>query len=350
VLAAVWFVVGTATPAAAWALVRLARREAARRSARRVALGRAATRRRIEHTLDLTVLVDEAVEYGASLLGVDATFAEMWNGDDRSESVSVSSGLSRAELERCLPLLDSLAEPGAGGTAEVRFEQGGGAEALRGAIVANLPDDSQLTGRVVVFWRTSGVRPDERSLGELTLLVAALARAARRRERLPMLAHAPTRDRLTGLHNHRFFESDLAREIERARRHKRRFALLVVDVDDFGGINERLGRSGADAVLAELAGRLATTTRTSDSSARIGRDEFGFILVGSGEGAATQVFERFCQVLERGVGLTNVALTACGGAVEFDGGSRDALLEGALHALESAKSLGPGRLVVDRAS
>jgi diguanylate cyclase (GGDEF)-like protein len=332
-----------AAGAARWAAARL------RPLRRRAAAD--ARRRRLEHieqTLELTALVDEAVEYAASLVGVDAAVVEIWQGRAQEDALLVSSGLSRAELDRYRPLLESLREA-EGGPAAVELEPApelAAEDALVGAVIAAFASDNGIGGRVAVFWRRGGVQPDERSTAELNALVRALRRAAQRREHLPALMRAPTRDRLTGLHNRRFFESDLAREVERSRRHKRRFVLLVVDIDDFGLINERLGRHEADAVLAEVAGRLVTSVRTSDSAARLGRDEFAFILVDTGAEAAERVFSRFRGLLERSIGLTSVQVSASAGASEFAGDASEALLERARAALEEAKARGIGQIVV----
>lgn len=302
----------------------------------------------IAQTLELTALVDEAVEYAASLVGVDAALVEMWQGRAQEDALLVSSGLSRAELDRYRPLLEPLRDAEAGPVA-VELEPApelAAEDALVGAVVAAFAPDDGVGGRVAVFWRRGGVRPDERSTAELNALVEALRRAAERREHLPVLMHAPTRDRLTGLHSRRFFESDLAREVERARRHKRRFVLLVLDIDDFGLINERLGRHEADAVLAEVAGRLVTSVRTSDSAARLGRDELAFILVDTGAEAAGHVFSRFRALLERSVGLTSVQVSASAGATEFAGEAPEAVLERARAALEDAKARGIGQIVI----
>ena len=64
-------------------------------------------------------------------------------------------------------------------------------------------------------------------------------------------------DSLTGLHNRRLFYEFLGREIARARRYERYVSLIVFDLDDFKRINDRIGHLGGDAVLAEVADRVA---------------------------------------------------------------------------------------------
>src|SRR3954447_18819618 len=58
-------------------------------------------------------------------------------------------------------------------------------------------------------------------------------------------------DALTGLYNRRYFHDVLARELARAHRYGRRLTLMVLDLDDFKSINDRLGHLAGDEVLAE---------------------------------------------------------------------------------------------------
>jgi diguanylate cyclase (GGDEF)-like protein len=89
-------------------------------------------------------------------------------------------------------------------------------------------------------------------------------------------------DALTGLHNHRYFHETLFREVARAHRYRRSLALLVLDLDDFKLVNDRIGHLGGDGVLAELASRVRTVVRTSDVACRVGGDEFGVIMLEAG--------------------------------------------------------------------
>src|SRR4029453_13008616 len=85
-------------------------------------------------------------------------------------------------------------------------------------------------------------------------------------------------DRLTGLHNRRYFHEMLAREVARAQRYGRALALVVFDLDDFKSINDRLGHLAGDAVLAETAERARGVVRSADIPCRVGGDEFAVLL------------------------------------------------------------------------
>jgi diguanylate cyclase (GGDEF)-like protein len=85
-------------------------------------------------------------------------------------------------------------------------------------------------------------------------------------------------DGLTGLYNRRTFHETLAREVARAHRYDRRLALVLVDLDDFKTINDRIGHLAGDAVLADAAERMREVVRSADVPCRIGGDEFAVIL------------------------------------------------------------------------
>ncbi|MCC6830399.1 MAG: diguanylate cyclase [Thermoleophilia bacterium] len=97
-------------------------------------------------------------------------------------------------------------------------------------------------------------------------------------ENIARLSDQAASDPLTGLANHRVFRERLAVEAERARRHGRELALAVFDIDRFKLVNEALGHRGGDAVLVDLGQRLAAACRDGDLVARVGGEEFAWIM------------------------------------------------------------------------
>ena len=86
-----------------------------------------------------------------------------------------------------------------------------------------------------------------------------------------------TTDGLTQLHNKRYFDEMLDREVARAKRYKRSFSLLVFDIDLFKHINDRFGHLAGDAILRQLGAVLLGRLRVNDVLARIGGEEFALI-------------------------------------------------------------------------
>src|SRR5207302_7660128 len=99
-------------------------------------------------------------------------------------------------------------------------------------------------------------------------------------------------DARTGLHNARYFEETLEREVARARRYNRKLGLVVFDLDDFKQINDRLGHLAGNAALAGVADRMREVLRSADIAARYGGDEFAVILPESGIEDAQRFYTR----------------------------------------------------------
>jgi len=105
---------------------------------------------------------------------------------------------------------------------------------------------------------------------------------------------AANRDPLTGVGNRRSFDATMRRELAARTRPRggRRdndespLALLILDLDDFKGVNDRHGHQAGDLALRAAAARAATMLRSTDTLARIGGDEFAVIAPGAhGPGA-----------------------------------------------------------------
>jgi diguanylate cyclase (GGDEF)-like protein len=94
------------------------------------------------------------------------------------------------------------------------------------------------------------------------------------------IAHLAHHDPLTGLPNREFFRIQLEKAIDDGARTGDRFALLLVDCDNFKTINDISGHDIGDAVLKAIAERLTQTLGPGDTAARLGGDEFAVILHG----------------------------------------------------------------------
>jgi diguanylate cyclase (GGDEF)-like protein len=88
------------------------------------------------------------------------------------------------------------------------------------------------------------------------------------------IRHMAHHDNLTELPNRRLLSEFLADYLPLARRKSERFAVLYIDLDEFKPINDDFGHGTGDEVLKEVAGRLKSTLRESDTVARVGGDEF----------------------------------------------------------------------------
>lgn len=109
--------------------------------------------------------------------------------------------------------------------------------------------------------------------------VSAIARdISERRQHEARLLYKATHDQLTGLANRALFRDRLEQAVYQAERSGKLVALVFIDLDDFKQINDSLGHAAGDALLREIAKRLQTHLRKSDTRARFGGDEFAVIL------------------------------------------------------------------------
>ncbi len=111
------------------------------------------------------------------------------------------------------------------------------------------------------------------------------------------------RDELTGVGNYRALYERLAVEIARHQRRGREFALLLLDLNGFKGINERFGHLEGDRLLAEIGAALRDELRGEDSVFRQGGDEFAVIVPEAGSAEAGEVAARLrARIANRGFG------------------------------------------------
>jgi diguanylate cyclase (GGDEF)-like protein/PAS domain S-box-containing protein len=92
------------------------------------------------------------------------------------------------------------------------------------------------------------------------------------------LTHQAFHDPVTGLANRALFGERVRHAIARTRREHQSVAVVFLDLDDFKTINDSLGHAAGDEVLVEVAKRLATSIRATDTAARFGGDEFALLL------------------------------------------------------------------------
>ena len=215
---------------------------------------------------------------------------------------------------------------------------------------------------VIVVSGTSDVRGKVRAfdLGAIDYVVKPFDRAelrARVRSALrlkryhDLLANRSNIDALTGLYNRAHLERRLDEEIAGAKRYRRRFGLILLDVDHFKEVNDTYGHPCGDRVLSSISEVLTTSLRSGDAACRFGGEEFALLLVESGrEEAATvalRVRERVAalQVMAAGIPLSRTVSLGAATSDDFPPTSltRESIIEAADRALYAAKRAGRNR-------
>jgi diguanylate cyclase (GGDEF)-like protein len=140
--------------------------------------------------------------------------------------------------------------------------------------------------------------------------VLASARGRLERERDVLRDYALS-DPVTGVANRRSLLIRADYEIDRHRRSRRCFALLMLDLDGFKALNDRFGHAAGDDLLRDVAGALRRAMRAQDTVARFGGDEFCVLAPETDEHGADALAERVTRaVREVSVGLETVAGSA----------------------------------------
>jgi diguanylate cyclase (GGDEF)-like protein len=130
-----------------------------------------------------------------------------------------------------------------------------------------------------------------------------------------------TTDRMTGLFSHHFFQKNLEEEMERARRYKSTFSLVMFDIDHFKRINDAYGHLQGDRIIKDIAKVLSRSIRQVDFPARYGGEEFAVILPSVDVKGALVVAERLRKRIDEYTFPAegeNLHVTISVGVTEFD--------------------------------
>jgi diguanylate cyclase (GGDEF)-like protein len=187
---------------------------------------------------------------------------------------------------------------------------------------------------------------DEQEFELVKLFAAQVSIALRNAETFQAAEVRARTDDLTGLLNHRTFKDWLARSVAGGET----FGLVMVDLDEFKAVNDKLGHQAGDRLLREIAEALRAAARDTDAVFRYGGDEFVLILPLSDPNGLLAVAERIRGAVA-GVGgegtswrAENVVVAASIGTASFpvDGSTAEDVLLAADRACFVAKRGGRG--------
>ena len=184
-------------------------------------------------------------------------------------------------------------------------------------------------------------------VGHLTRAFNTVVSRLREKESHGELEKLSLTDALTGLYNRRHLMGTLASEVQRSRRQRRSFTVLLADVDKFKQYNDTHGHLAGDAALVKIAEVFRRTTRAVDCVARYGGEEFVVMLLECPIATAVHVAERIrARVADQDLGEGK--LTVSVGLAEYPegGDTPEELIATADAAMYQAKSSGRNQVVV----
>jgi len=171
---------------------------------------------------------------------------------------------------------------------------------------------------------------------------------SQRKETERQLEYQAYFDTLTGLPNRLLFRDRVVNALPSARRNRVGLAIMYLDLDHFKLVNDALGHSIGDLLLADVASRLRTCLRASDTVSRIGGDEFAVLIneltaTDAVAGIARKVLDSLAQPFS--IGGHELFITASIGVSFYpaDGDDCETLLKCADAAMYRAKELGRNR-------
>jgi diguanylate cyclase (GGDEF)-like protein len=242
-------------------------------------------------SLDVTEIAEVGLRETLKVLGLQA--GAVWVREGARLKLAKTIGMQPGEEEE-------FSESGRGhvkvvevssGPAESRVDRIAGEWS---AIRAELRTKGVLLGAMTVATRLP--RPLESS--DLEFVAAVADQIAVALDRAREHTREARTDYLTGLANRPEFERAIDRAVAAAQRHKRRLALMMLDLDNLKEINDTQGHHVGDEAIRLLAQELQRAVRATDTCGRLGGDEFGVAMPDADEHDAREVGTRVRQSLD----------------------------------------------------
>lgn len=202
-----------------------------------------------------------------------------------------------------------------------------------------------------VYWEQMTIAPIKDPQGRASHYVAVKEDITDRKRSEQELERLASTDPLTGLSNRRHLFDNAETLLRAAARSPAPMSALMVDIDHFKNVNDKLGHAAGDTVLQEIAVRLGQNLRSGDLLGRVGGEEFAILLPATGADAARGVAERLRLAVSGApiaLGSGEVTVTISLGVAVLAGpaATMEKLLRRADEALYAAKRGGRNRAVL----
>jgi diguanylate cyclase (GGDEF)-like protein len=308
---------------------------------------------------DRSLAVEEALRAACQLVEAEAASFLFYDGRRASRTTLLDTGAKIVE-EHPNPTEGLFRQVTLEGRAAVvnrpqqdaRFWRPGDAPAsldVRNVLAAPVRIRKQNMGVLAAFNHEGRSGFSSQDAKTLALLSSCLGLVLENTRLSTTLERIAVTDELTQVYNYRFLKTALRREMQRAKRFRQPFALIMADVDNLKMYNDRFGHLRGSHLLRELAQLLSKQVRGMDLIAKYGGDEFTAILPQTPRGGARAVAERLraCVAEHTFPHVKTGEMTISLGLAVFpeDGIQPGSLIGAADAALYAAKQRGRNRIV-----
>jgi diguanylate cyclase (GGDEF)-like protein len=305
----------------------------------------------IRESLDLDAVLARSLDIAASLSGIDAAMIVLPKGSPGGGPKPLIASVGMSAEEAAAQPVEGPPDGRRARAVTIAYsypaEETGEEGLIRGGLAVPLSSETdEPVGTLAVFWRTATRDASDEQMVQVEDLARNAGPAIENAYRFREARQLADLDGLTNLHNRRYFHETLAREVARAQRYDRRLALVVLDIDDFKAINDRVGHLAGDTLLAEVGERVQSVVRGADVACRVGGDEFAVILPESTRADAEQLYRRLqLAVASKPAGAVDRLHLSAGIAELGPADDSVSFIERADEALYRAKEAGKGRAI-----
>jgi len=187
------------------------------------------------------------------------------------------------------------------------------------------------------YWVSLTIHPDINMDGKQDGYIAIYKEITNRK----LAESIAKKDSLTGVYNRYKFETIMDNRVDEAKRYKKSFSIMILDIDYFKKVNDTYGHLIGDSVLKEFATRIKASLRTSDFLARWGGEEFIVLVPFAGIDEAKSVAQKCKKIVESEAFKIVGTITCSIGISSFsDADDADTMFRRADEALYQAKNSG----------
>lgn len=215
-----------------------------------------------------------------------------------------------------------------------------------GLVAVPMVAQDAVLGLICIRSRRLGSLLSETTVRFFEVMASTAANAFRNAQLFEEVEHRAQTDFLTGLPNHRFFQTALSTELGRAQRHSHPLSLLIVDLDFLKDVNDRHGHPSGDTVIRTIGEIIHNSCRDIDFAARYGGEEFTVILPETSLNGAIQAADRIRERIaaQQFAGIGNITASIGVSNYPVNALSKEDLIRVADQALYVAKHGGRDRV------